>query len=305
MTHRKLAALTTTVVLAISSFANAAKLSTPTNREIDLSPIAAVLKTQPKDLVKFIEASGVKVLIIQSESKSVNPLWTSVPKVSAQTLAKWKLDGDNIGSSEGLFVSDSSSCCDKSGNLILIGDEAVPMTLIHEFMHAVMYSQLSKEKKIDTSSVVDNATNARATLKFRFEKVFKNRANLSNELWRRDMLNALNDYVDAMDKVIYYNISEEVIIERTLEKMIDKNSPYFNQVRLDQGDQYAKNKAEQIRILLKDADFVSAWMVGELKTLEDSIPMEEQYKSEESYKALHTKITQLAETYAKLNAFTL
>ncbi len=293
------------VIFAVQ--AGAIVVESPYNRKLDLTPIESILKSPKADLVKTIKATGVDVYLLPSKNakQPIAGFLKDVPRLSEERFKKMNLDDLHLSGSEGIFIPATDPCCSLSRDSILVSDDVDAITMIHEFAHAVFYSQLSKEDKLSHITAEQEVINAVRVFKFRLDAVVRNVSNIRNPLWRRDLMNAMIDYVQAADKIVRFNLSEEVIIERSLQNLIKPDSKYYNRQRMEQGEKYALARLEEIRIIVSDLAFASDWSQGEIKVLEDTLEMREKYQLEKQYKELNANIKIFADKHAKLKEFKL
>lgn len=208
--------------------------SFPFKQHLSMDMVYEITTTSPDQLIGKMNKLGVIVLRVNSEkpTKELNPLFKNLEVASAELLKKAEVQQ----SYEGRMIGKSNPCCDLKQDTILIRDTASTYTLIHEFMHA----NLIAEGNADSPELETQFSQNYRRLTFYQKRIFDNSYELLNPLWRRDMLSAQADVVDQLFARIQMGQSQEAIIEKVLEKYIDKGNQYYDKARQEQGLKYGE-----------------------------------------------------------------
>ncbi len=190
----------------------------PFNHSIDIKKVRALTRSKPEKLLSVIEAMGIDVQLYKS-GKELNPMYSGL-KYADQALIQV---GEFEKSYEGRFLSKSNPEYQLKKDVIILKDNALPYTLIHEVMH----SMLSSHPTIDFDFLVKFKT-----FQFRQRKTYnENFYNLLIPQWREDILSAQEAVIPLVYGSIQNIQSQEAIIEKILAKEISKSSPYYQELR--------------------------------------------------------------------------
>ena len=221
-------------VIAHADSARWTQKNFPFKQSLNMDMVYELTTTSPAQLIAKMNKLGVKVLVIKSDKsvKKLNPLFKNLEVASDELLNKAEVQQ----SYEGRMIGKANPCCSLKQDTILIRDTALTYTLIHEFMHANLTADSSSgELDLETEFSVNFRR-----LTFYQQRVFNNAFELLNPLWRRDMLSAQAGVVDLLFARIQMGQSQEAIIEKVLEKYIDRNNQYFDKARQEQGLKYGE-----------------------------------------------------------------
>lgn len=221
-------------VVVQADSANWMQKSFPFKQSMNMEMVYDITTTRPEQLIAKMNKSGVNVLLVKSEKpeRELNPLFKNLEVASDELLKKAEVQQ----SYEGRMISKSNPCCDLKQDTILIRDTALTYTLIHEFMHAILFSESSAgDQDLETQFSVNFRR-----LTFYQKRIFDDSFELLNPLWRRDMLSAQADVVEKLFARIQMGQSQEAIIEKVLEKYIDSKNQYFDKARQEQGFKYGE-----------------------------------------------------------------
>lgn len=287
--------------------AQAAQIESPfLSHKVDLEPLSAILAAKPEELPALVNQLGAKIYLPPATERSgarTTPFLKGVPRLGAEQYERFKLNELFGGTVGGVFISSQDPCCDLQENFIVIAEDALPLTLVHESMHYLFHSQrTAAELEIQKRAEAEIERDRRA-LKFRFDKVFRDLSLLSNRLWRRDLMNSVADYNQSLRNILSVSLSEEVLIERSLQALVKPGSPLHDSTRLDAGEAYAKSTLDFIRVLIADTDFITQWLKGEFKVLEGEMELAEKYGFEKKFAEYERDILDLAEKYHRLTDY--
>ena len=299
----KFTVLFSSIFIAINSYA--LQMESPFAGRLDLKEVVEVLKTKPENLVSKIKSYGIDVKLFPLEKDKgqvkLAPFLRGVERISTEQRASLDLEEMDFQSSEGVFISNENTIVKLKEDTIFVSDNVQPLTLVHEFTHAIIHKNMDSKHQAIGGNAEKEITQAQRVFKFRFDKIFRNSYLVADKLWRRDLTTSMIEYAVAIENIMTYSLSEEIVIERALQGMVKPGSLYYDIGRLTDGEKYAQNKLEQIRVLIADLAFVVDWTKGEIETLaEESMELREKYYLQKLFKQLAEKAEELNGKYLLL-----
>ncbi|MBL7671272.1 MAG: hypothetical protein JNM39_12375 [Bdellovibrionaceae bacterium] len=208
--------------------------SFPFSLSLDMDIVYEITASKPKDLLNIINRHGVKVhrVVTKSPKKQLNPILANL-EVASDVLVR---DSEFEESYEGRMLLRANPCCNLTQDILLIRDTASNYTLIHEFLHFALHTEIDPKWK-DTEM---NFILAMRRLNIYKKSLFFEPNNLLNPIWRRDVLNAEKDLLEMLFVRFQMGQSQEAIIEKVLSRYIDPSSPYFDSARKKEGHAYGE-----------------------------------------------------------------
>lgn len=221
----------------------------PFDQAIQAEKVYEVTQVSPSELVKYIESQGVQVLIFRDvNTQSTNPAFSKTATASEQLIADAKMPPNTMGR---LLPQRNGF----SQNTILIRADADTYTLIHEYLHALLFFEGQKP----ISQLDEKFAAVERKQIFYQRKLFENPAALLNPLWRKDILEAQEQVIELIYQRIQIGQSQEAIIEKLLNRYIDSKNPHYSEVRQKKGLQYAEAMINNAITVFNNLHFSVNW----------------------------------------------
>lgn len=251
--------------LLLSVFAQANVVDLPFNMSIDTKIVSEVAAAPTDQLIAVMAKHGVKVLLVKTSNpkKALNPTLSKLELASAELLKKAEFQE----SYEGRMIGKSNPCCSLKQDTILIRDTALNYTLIHEFLHSKLRIKgVPSKVDVETQFAV-----AHRRLTFFQRKLFEKPYDLTNPLWRRDIIDANKTVIKLMYERLQIGQTQEALIEKTLKSFITPGSPHYDGARQAEGLKYGEAMINNgIDIFNLSYDHLN-WIKNTVQGLRDAI----------------------------------
>lgn len=210
-------------------------LKLPFAQQVDVQAVLALAQAQPAALLPRIASLGIDVLRVPGAGpdRPPNPLLAGLPLADERLLAQ---AGFQPGY-EGRAIPAGAECCGLKRAAVLIRETASTYTLLHEVVHLLIVPADGAVMRADLET--------RFATSFRRLDVYQRRLyddpwRLLNPLWRRDILQALQDVSALLFDRLRIGQSQEAIAEQVLAGCIDQGSPFFDAARRAEGRRYGE-----------------------------------------------------------------
>lgn len=280
--------------------------SLPFGKKYDETLLDKAIHSNTHDLIALIEqTTDIKVAQVRNELDKELPRtdWENSPLIEKLSKANVpQIVQDYVCDTHrtsGLMVPSDDPDIKVPRNTIFINEFSDSYTLIHEYMHSLFNLQHSGGH-VPLSQ--DEIYRALHTTEFRMDKVMHDFSLLSLPQWRQDVISALEDSVDVMIRGVTQASCEEVLIERTLARLITPGTPPYNEARQKMGLDYAQSFATMIDMDFNaQADYVG-FVVAEIKTME-GIPDKERTADQQRLDAIKKRLLDYRDEVVKLEAY--
>lgn len=229
------------LVLSITQIATATWLAeTAYGRRANFEQVRALVSNSNLPaVVSEMQAHSLqifKVRIPEHERMKQNHFFDFLPDIPAEKYPELRAEADDVGSASAVFIT-QNSVVGSSSNFILIAEDALPMTIFHEFCHHLFEVQnhLATEK-ITEIQIENQKLNRRFDFKTR--KVMLDNGLLVSKLWREEIKELIEDMTGSISagKNDFIMAAEEIAVELNLLKILaEKKSGYMNRERAEQG----------------------------------------------------------------------
>ncbi len=158
----------------------------------------------------------------------------------------------DVGPQSALFSTQSEIHGAKT-NVILIADDALPMTVLHEFSHHLFESQNHQQTaELSKAQAEGNAVLTRFNFKTR--KVMLDNSLLVSKQWRDEIKSIAEEYAATVNSGQGQIASEEIVVETALLRtLVDTKSKYLNLKRANEGiNGYAQGLAIRSNSLIEN-----------------------------------------------------
>ncbi|MBY0413274.1 MAG: hypothetical protein K2Q18_03880 [Bdellovibrionales bacterium] len=285
--------------LVLSKKASALIVDNNLGRQINFSHVEVLLKLPKKELINEIQKQGVRIILNDSKEKDVNEIFENLHFTNKEEMQK-------LGyyypypKGEAEFMSSNDPDNELNENVIIISNNANTLTAIHEYMHYISYQQLTPELQKFSAIKRWEAARSERRMRDRFDRIMRNTFYLQETLWRQDMVNALDDFTNDLGPAIAFGMSEEIVIERALSRMVATDNLYYDKERLQNGLQYSETTWANILVKIRDLKFLNDWLIGEIISLEDLVDEEEKADVLTKQKIFEERTNALADIYVNI-----
>lgn len=252
------------VALPVLLMANFASASLPFEKSIDLEVVKNAILLPRCDLAKLIAENGVNLFRIEVKGEKTDEC-QSIPLLTTEISERVK---KHVGTNEAdsaitIVLGESDNQWNK--NTIVINEFTTNHTIIHEFMHTLFNKKIITNRLSENESYMVSRRNS-----FYYQKIALNTSYLNDPRWRKDYIDSLHDLVDGFVRASSQNLSEEIIIERTLFSLISElGGQNKNEERMKAGLLYADSFVGILYVTFNTILDQIIFIKSELKTLRD------------------------------------
>lgn len=260
---RNLAAVFLTIIF--SKFVLASGVQTPYRERFDISLVEQALKTPPEKLVGFIEAQGVRVFKVKKSltlKKPANPIFAKTKIALGKDLERCDIDVTDDNSEDGRFLQRDQTFCESDYDWIYIADTSSSITLIHEFMHFLFYKTEDAADREISGNVAENLRREHRFMMKNYEALSSDSELLRNDHYRNSFAQGCLDFSKAFLDGVRVQLSEEIIIERILEKLT-VGTRYADSERIEKGKKYVQNNLNTVAEMMVEFQNIVTWLSGE------------------------------------------
>lgn len=276
----------------------------PFNKRYDEQLLIQATKLPMDQLLRHInDSTDIRLVSVRNDldkelprtSLETSPFVKSAEIPLPQVIKK--VVGDTHGDA-GIMIEHDNPDIKVTRNTIYVNEFADGYTIIHEYMHSLLNpspDSLKPSSNLEIYRAINKA-------EFLYGKIFGNRVLLNSEHWRQDMIAALEEHCDIIIKSLAATTVEEVLIEKTLSKVILPSSPHYNRLRTKNGLVYAQDALTSIYGTFNNSVDRLVFLENELKSLE-SISEEDLQKDLARLEALKGKYSDFRIEVVKLQEF--
>jgi ACT domain-containing protein len=220
---------------SLSAISHASTIvETAYGRRADISVLTDIVKLKNlEEIVNRLENEGVRIYKVKMEGIKESRLsfLKDAPVDLYPDLAEKIADVD---SRSAMFCTKSEISNSKT-NIILIAEDAEPMTLIHEFMHHLFETQNHDQTDYITETQKKYSVFLRR-FNFKTRKVMLDNGLLVSKLWRSEIEEVAEEYANTINEGQGQIAAEEVAIESALSSLLQNDDGFlFNLTRAKEG----------------------------------------------------------------------
>lgn len=213
-------------------------IETAYGRKADISELSEIVKLKNiEDVVYRFEEFNLqiyKVKISKNQNEKKKETFAFLKEAPISLYPELEMKMLEIDSGSALFSSKNDFLNSKT-NIILIADDASPMTIFHEFIHHLFEIQ-NPEKTEEISKEQINYEMFLRRFNFKTRKVMLDNSLLISKKWRDEIKELAEEYVQKIDDGQGIIAAEEIAIESALVPLMQEGgSIFFELERSKQG----------------------------------------------------------------------